>query len=406
MGNGILVNDGKEWESSRTMLKPLFRRSRAGDIKLFERHVGKLMGWLEKNGSRFFDFKRVASMLTLDVTTEMLFGESAGTLELLDGNGEEGTQTKPNLLRLIEDLEPYGNLAMEFGVFALLPMALRYRRIMGLVRGIQAFFEEGIRSKIAGLKGMEMSEGVEGAKTQQDAIQLMMRKGLVPKEIQGELQNIFFAAYDTTTALLTNIFDTIARHPQVFEKLKNEMSIYCPGEDISPSEGDIARMHYLRATIHETIRLYSPVTNHVRTACRDTTIPLGGGLDGHSPLLVRAGESVVWNTYALNRRHDIYGPDALAFRPERWIGGKMEGAEAFMPFGSGPRNCLGQRFAMLQISYAVVRLLRAVDGVELMDQRPFLEAKAVTFFNGRGTWVRFLKEDGEGVSGGDNRKAE
>jgi len=55
-----------------------------------------------------------------------------------------------------------------------------------------------------------------------------------------------------------------------------------------------------------------------RVAVRDTTIPLGGGPDGKSPVLVKKGQSVNYSAYVMHRRTDFYGEDALEFKPERW----------------------------------------------------------------------------------------
>jgi len=154
----------------------------------------------------------------------------------------------------------------------------------------------------------------------------------------------------------------------------------------------------LRATIFETLRLHSPVTYNTRTACKDTLLPHGEGIDGQSPILVRRGTSVTWSTYALNRQAEVHGEDWTEFRPDRWFtssslhsdeGPVLQSKDEFMPFGSGPRNCLGQQFAMLQTSYIAARLLAAFEHFQLRDENVFQEAAAVTHYNGRGTWIRF-----------------
>lgn len=74
-----------------------------------------------------------------------------------------------------------------------------------------------------------------------------------------------------------------------------------------------------------------------------TTLPVGGGADGKSPILVRRGEAVGYCIYAMHRRKDIYGPDAEKFRPERWEGDTLKDiGSAYLPFNGGPRICLGR----------------------------------------------------------------
>ena len=104
-----------------------------------------------------------------------------------------------------------------------------------------------------------------------------------------------------------------------------------------------------------------------RTATKTTILPTGGGPDGTAPILVRRGELVAFGQYVLSRRKNIYGPDADKFRPERWEGhepGIMSGW-AYFPFHGGPRACLGQDFALMEVSYTVVRLLQAFPIIEL-----------------------------------------
>lgn len=164
------------------------------------------------------------------------------------------------------------------------------------------------------------------------------------------------------------------------------------------------------------LRLYSPVTSHSRKAKVDTTLPRGGGRDGQIPVIVRAGTTVVWSTYSLNRDPRWYGDDWAEYRPERWaslgwpraahptaatageggtgtdIGGGGETVrDFFMPFGSGPRLCLGQQTAQTEVSYVVVRLLQEFPYLmgtrEETEHTAFREAKAVSFCSADGVWV-------------------
>ncbi|OKL56426.1 hypothetical protein UA08_08098 [Talaromyces atroroseus] len=95
-------------------------------------------------------------------------------------------------------------------------------------------------------------------------------------------------------------------------------------------------------------------------ATKTTMLPTGGGPDGDSPILVRKGELVVFSQYVNSRTKNIYGPDADSFRPERWEGQELAGIGwAYFPFNGGPRQCLGEDFAMMEVSYTIVRLLKS-----------------------------------------------
>ncbi len=95
-------------------------------------------------------------------------------------------------------------------------------------------------------------------------------------------------------------------------------------------------------------------------------LPTGGGPDGTSPILVRRGEVVVYSLYVNARRKNIWGPDADDFRPERWGQPELTNIGwAYFPFSGGPRICLGQDFALIEVSYTVVRLLQAFPAIAL-----------------------------------------
>jgi len=96
--------------------------------------------------------------------------------------------------------------------------------------------------------------------------------------------------------------------------------------------------------VTEVLRLYPSVPVNSREAARLTAIPVGGGPDGESPVLVRPGEAVGYCVYAMHRRRDIYGDDAECFRPERWEGDALKDVGwAYLPFNGGPRLCLGRK---------------------------------------------------------------
>lgn len=101
-----------------------------------------------------------------------------------------------------------------------------------------------------------------------------------------------------------------------------------------------------------------PLNN--RTAIKTTVLPTGGGPDGNSPILVRRGELVIFSQYVNSRKKNLYGPDADDFRPERWESDELTNIGwAYFPFNGGPRACLGQDFALMEVSYTIVRLLQA-----------------------------------------------
>jgi cytochrome P450 len=119
------------------------------------------------------------------------------------------------------------------------------------------------------------------------------------------------------------------------------------------------------------LRVYPPVPLNNRTAKKTTILPVGGGPDGTDPILVRKGELVVYSQYVNSRVRCIYGQDANDFRPDRWESEELAKIGwAYFPFSGGPRRCLGEDFALMEISYTIVRLIQVTTSIKLPDDEP------------------------------------
>jgi cytochrome P450 len=101
------------------------------------------------------------------------------------------------------------------------------------------------------------------------------------------------------------------------------------------------------------LRLYPSVPVNTRTAVENTILPVGGGSDRKSPVLIPKGTPVAFSVYTLHRRSDLYGMDAECFRPERWdedlplFKDKTTHNYGYLPFSGGPRACLGSKFGFI-----------------------------------------------------------
>lgn len=100
-------------------------------------------------------------------------------------------------------------------------------------------------------------------------------------------------------------------------------------------------------------------------------LPVGGGLDLQSPVLVPKGTSVAYSVYSMHRRPDFYGMDAEQFRPERWDehmslnDDPINAKWGYLPFNGGPRTCLGMDFGLTEAAYTVVRLIQRFPRIKL-----------------------------------------
>lgn len=134
-----------------------------------------------------------------------------------------------------------------------------------------------------------------------------------------------------------------------------------------------------------------------KLALRDTLLPHGGGPHGTSPLFIPAHTRLVYNTYSMQRSPTLYGSDAERFRPERWADPSLRPGWGYLPFGGGPRVCLGQQYALTEAGYVTVRMVQRFGrGLEDRGEGVWRERLAVTCCSEGGTRVAFWRE-GEGL---------
>ncbi|WAS93183.1 cytochrome P450 [Nannocystis punicea] len=167
--------------------------------------------------------------------------------------------------------------------------------------------------------------------------------GLSDSEIHDELLTLLFAGHETTGIALAWSIYWLLRHPDRLEKLLAELD--AAGERPEPEA--LARLPYLEAVVHETLRLYPIAPDAPRMLAR----PLE--LAGYT---LPAGAGVAVATALLHVRPDIY-PEPHAFRPERFVGRKYSPFE-YTPFGGGHRRCLGAAFATYEMKLVLATLLR------------------------------------------------
>ena len=183
--------------------------------------------------------------------------------------------------------------------------------------------------------------------------------------LRDQLINVLLAGRDTAACCMSWTLRLLVRHPPVMQLLREEIRSVI-GSNRHPRREQLQQMPYLRKVIRESLRLYPPVPLNNRTALRTTMLPTGGGSTGSSPILVRRGEVVIYSSYVNSRRRNIWGADADLFVPERWDRPELGAIGwAYFPFSGGPRVCLGQDFALMEVSYTVVRLLQAFGNISL-----------------------------------------
>ncbi|XP_041471008.1 cytochrome P450 3A4-like [Lytechinus variegatus] len=175
------------------------------------------------------------------------------------------------------------------------------------------------------------------------------RAPLTDQEVFAQMLIFFTAGAETTTTLLGYIFYALSTNPDIQEKLIREVDEVTPSRD-SVGYKSIATMPYLDQVVCETLRLFPPAAISNRM-CHETF--------EHNGFKIEKGTQVFIPIYNMHRDPE-YWPDPEKFDPERFT--KEARAKqhpfAWQPFGAGPRNCIGMRFALMESKMAVVRVLQ------------------------------------------------
>lgn len=380
LGSGIFTTDGERWAHSRAMIRPNFTRDQVADLDAFERHIQTLFQLLPRDGSNV-DLQEYFFKFTIDSATEFLFGKSTHTLQA----ELAGTSQSTGSAGFAEAFN-----AAQFSVavrsrLGLLRKIYRDKAGDAAIKVCHDFVDQYVDEAVLYRQRMEDLErkGVTGHEDKYMFLHELAKNTKDKKRLRDELLNVLLAGRDTTASLLSNMWLVIARRPDIFAKLKQEVNDTLDGR--LPTYQELRNMKYLKYCMNESLRLHPVVPMNARIALRDTFIPLGGGPDGKSPLFIAKDHVVQYSTYGMHRRKDYYGEDAEEFKPERWE--TLRPGWEYLPFNGGPRICIGQQYALTEAGYVTVRLLQEFSRVDNRDSEPWTESLTLTLCSKNGTVV-------------------
>ncbi|PSR99399.1 cytochrome P450 [Coniella lustricola] len=387
LGDSIFTTDGQMWHKSRQLLRPQFSRDRISDLHCFESHLQTLFKAIANGGAlrgedqsvdmsaangRPIDISDLFFRYTLDVATDFLLGKDVKSLS----NPEQEFAFAFNEVQRLQ------NIFTRCGpLFSHLISKAHFRKCL---ETMNAFVYQYVE------QALKLSPEELETKTKSDASYTFLHELASytrdPKVLRDQVVAVLLAGRDTTASTLSWALYELGRHPEIVKKLRAEI-LDVVGPDRTPTYADLKSMKYLQNTINETLRLYPVLPFNVRFSLHDTTLPRGGGPDGTQPLAVLKDTPIGYTTLLLHRRPDLYPepsanfPPSEQFCPERWYHWQPKPWQ-YIPFNGGPRICIGQQFALTEMSYLLTRMFQRYERVEsLMESidggKPTLKAEIV-----------------------------
>ncbi|CAI7623071.1 unnamed protein product [Penicillium glandicola] len=393
LGQGIFTTEGHAWKLNRGLLRPYFSKGHVLSIDKVEHHVDNLIAQIPKDASPV-NFQKLAFDFTMDVITEFLFGRSVNTL----------SSTDPALQKFADTLDSAEDLMGQRARCGFFYPLVKTRSLKKKAKVIHEFVDSCIQDAATALAENNLAKNHDSKRDttenatdnfptqREDVVSDLLTRTSDFKQIRDNLMALIIAGRDTSAASMSMFFYEVSRQPAIWDKLQQEV-ISNFGTENRPDVSEARRLKYLRQVYDETLRMYPPLAWNPRVAVDDICLPTGGGPTGDEPLLVRKGTLVAFSAWALHRDKETFGPDAETFVPERWD--KLSGLDwsHFIPFGGGPRRCIGQEFALNVATFTIVRLLQKFSGVKNVDPTPFQEDLGITLASEHGVHLAFTSRE-------------
>ena len=240
LGHGIFTTDGTAWHNSRELLRPNFVRSQVGDLATFEIHVDQLIKAIPKDGSTV-NLQDLFFMLTMDSATDFLFGESTHCLS-------------PQADRDNAEFAAAFNRSQEA-----IAESFRTGKIVEWLRGAMSttekdrrfckeFVDKFVRRGLEYRKMLDLGKADPKADDRYVFLYELVKRTTDPVQLRSELMNVLLAGRDTTASLLSDTWFVLARRPDIWAKLREEVDAL-GGE--KPTFEQIKEMKYLRWVFNE-----------------------------------------------------------------------------------------------------------------------------------------------------------
>ncbi|ETN65988.1 cytochrome P450 [Anopheles darlingi] len=363
LGEGLLTSKGERWFQHRKLITPTFHFNILdGFCDVFEENAQEMVRHLEPHantGTPVNVYPFIASA-ALDIICETAMGVKVNAQSGGKQNVYVNAVNELSRLFLERLVRPW--LHVNF-IWNRSRFAKRYEHALSTVHG---YTRQVIRDRKTALAQRSNGEPVEPPSPDGDSfgrtknrlafLDVLLQGNqahnlLTDEDVREEVDTFMFEGHDTTTAGISWILFLLALHPEIQDRVYEEIESVLGKDTSRPATmHDLNELRLLERCIKEALRLYPSVSFFGRTLSEDIE------LAGHH---IPSGTIVGIHAYHVHR-DERYFPDAETFDPDRFLPENSEQRHpyAYIPFSAGPRNCIGQKFALLEEKSVVSRVLR------------------------------------------------
>ncbi|XP_069342593.1 cytochrome P450 3A4-like isoform X1 [Eulemur rufifrons] len=348
MKSAVSFSQDEEWKRIRALLSPTFTSGKLKEMfPIISQYADVMVRNLrqEAEKGKTVSFKDIFGAYSMDVITATSFGVNIDSLN----NPQDPFVEKTKKLLKFDFLSPF---FLSIRLFPFLIPIFEALNISVFPKDVTNFLKNSV-------KRMKESRLQDKQKHRVDFLQLMIdsqnsketesHKVLSDEEMIAQSIIFMFGGYETTSSVLSFIMYELGTHPDVQKKLQEEIDAALPNK--TPVTYDaLLQMEYLDMVVNETLRLF-PIAGRIERVCKKDVEIKG--------VFIPKGVVVFIPTKAL-QRDPKYWPEPEEFRPERFSKKNKDNIDPYlyMPFGNGPRNCIGMRFALMNMKLALIKILQ------------------------------------------------
>ena len=335
LGNGLLTSDGAYWLKQRRLIQPGFHKNRLREVlKLMDSTTDQYLDHLDTalQSNPEVDISEKMQDVTLRIIAHSIFSASLEEAEF--------QKIKTILPRL---------QAFILQMFRL-PYLHWWLKLSGQIKE-----HEELRDEVNAIYRSYIQKRRASGEEQDDLLQMLLDvryadtgEGMTDTQILDEINILFNAGHEPTATALSWTWYLLGKHPEIMKKLETEVDQVLPDQEVTYQR--LAQLEYTQQVIEETVRLYPPAWATNRIALED---------DEFNGITIKKGTTISNYIYGLHRSPELWENPEL-FQPERFTKEQKKARHpfAYVPFGGGPRLCIGKQFATMEMKLILAKMIK------------------------------------------------